>query len=85
MLIFVTSSAGGKRAVAELCDTWTKKTKRTKCGTPIIKLGVTTFLSKKFGKVQRPLFDVVKWDEGADVTPGFGTSAADDPSEQIPF
>jgi hypothetical protein len=63
VVIFVTSSYGGKRAVADLCDAYAKRTKKTGCGQPIIKLAKTTFPHKKYGPVLRPLFEVDGWDQ----------------------
>jgi hypothetical protein len=65
-VIFVTSSFGGRRAIADLCDGYTKRAKKARYGQPIIKLAKADFVSKKFGKVPRPLFEVVSWD-GAEV------------------
>jgi hypothetical protein len=62
VVIFVTSSHGGKQAVADLCNTFAKRTKKTGCGQPIIKLAKTTFPSNKYGPVLRPLFEVDGWD-----------------------
>src|SRR5262249_55941479 len=66
VVIFVTSSFGGRRAIADLCDGYTKRAKKARYGQPIIKLAKADFVTKKFGKVPRPLFEVVSWD-GAEV------------------
>jgi hypothetical protein len=50
VVIFCTSSFGGTH-------------QKTACGQPIIKLAKTTFPSKKYGKVLRPLFEVTGWDQ----------------------
>jgi hypothetical protein len=63
VVIFVTSSFGGRRAIADLCDGYTKRTKKTGCGQPIIKLATTEMPTKKFGKVPRPQFEIIGWDE----------------------
>lgn len=66
IVIFVTSSFGGKRAVADLCATYAKRAaKSPDCGQPLIKLAVTDMPTKKFGKVPRPLFEITGWDEAA--------------------
>jgi hypothetical protein len=63
VVIFVTSSYGGKRAVADLCDAYAKRAKKApNCGQPIIKLAKTDMPTKKFGKVPRPLFEIIGWD-----------------------
>jgi hypothetical protein len=88
VVIFVTSSGGGKQAVAELCDAYVKRTKKTGCGQPIIKLAKTVIPSPKYGKVPRPLFDVVRWDEQeatGDVEVIPPATSEDDFRDEIPF
>jgi hypothetical protein len=64
VVIFVTSSFGGKRAVADLCGEYAKRAaKNPDCGQPIIKLRGSVMPTKKFGKVPCPLFEVIGWDE----------------------
>jgi hypothetical protein len=92
IVIFVASSFGGKRAIADLCDGYTKQTKRTGCGQPIIKLAKADMPTKKFGKVPRPLFEVVSWDDtevefiqpSPPMSPSPPTSD-DDMNDSIPF
>jgi len=93
VVIFTTSSFGGRRAVADLCAAYAKRTtKSASCGQPIVKLAQTEMPTKKFGKVPRPQFDIVGWDEPAadiDVTPPFdGTppvTSEDEFEDSIPF
>jgi hypothetical protein len=64
VVIFTTSSIGGRRAIADLCAAWAKrKRKNANCGQPIARLGKAEMSTKKFGKVPRPEFDIVGWDE----------------------
>jgi hypothetical protein len=64
VVVFVTSSFGGRRAIADLCSAYVRRTKKvTNCGQPIIKLATTEMPTKKFGKVPRPNFVIVGWDE----------------------
>jgi hypothetical protein len=89
VVIFVTASFGGRRAVADLCSTYAKRTKKVEdCGQPIIKLGVTDMPTKKFGKVPRPLFWVIDWDEAAsgivEVMPP-DTASKNEFGDEIPF
>jgi hypothetical protein len=64
IVVFVTSSFGGKRAVADLCAAYARRAAKVAgCGQPIIKLQVTDMPTKKFGKVPRPSFEVIGWDE----------------------
>ena len=81
VVIFVTSSFGGRRAVADLCDAYTKRTKKTGCGQPIIKLAKTDMPTKKFGKVPRPLFVVDRWDEVEVMPPTAPEEAPEWPEE----
>jgi hypothetical protein len=62
VVIFATASFGGRRAVADLCSAYAKHTKKTGCGQPIVKLAKTDMPTKRFGKVPRPLFEIVGWD-----------------------
>lgn len=67
VVIFVASSFGGRRAIADLCAAYAKRAaKATICGQPIVKLAKAEMPTKKFGKVPRPLFEVVRWDDAAD-------------------
>lgn len=65
VVVFVTASAGGRVAVGDLCTAWARRTKKTPdSGQPIIKLNVVDMPTRKFGKVPRPQFDIVGWDNG---------------------
>jgi hypothetical protein len=65
VVIFATSSFGGRRAVADLCSAYGKRAKRvTTCGQPIVALATVDMPTKKFGKVPRPHFEIVGWDDG---------------------
>lgn len=64
LVIFTTSSFGGRRAVADLCSTYVKRMKKNAdCGQPIVKLSKVDMPTKKFGKVPRPDFQIIGWDE----------------------
>lgn len=64
LVVFVTSSMGGKRAVADLCKSYSRRAERTKTSAqPVIKLSAGIMPSKLFGDVPRPQFDIVGWDE----------------------
>ena len=61
--IFVTSSFGGRRAVADLCSAWARKaSKMGNCGQPIVKVGKIMMPTRKFGNVPRPNFEIIGWD-----------------------
>jgi hypothetical protein len=88
IVVFVTSSAGGRTAVADLCTAYVKRAKKApNCGQPIIKLATTEMPTRKFGKVLRPLFEVVRWDDADDIEliePAPLTSRGD-MDDEIPF
>jgi hypothetical protein len=65
VVVFATSSFGGRRAIAELCNAYARRTRKTGRGQPIVKLGTAEMPTKKFGKVPRPSFEIIGWDEGA--------------------
>jgi hypothetical protein len=89
VIVFVTSSFGGRRAIADLCSAYVRRAaKAANCGQPIIKLGVTDMPTKKFGKVPRPLFEVDRWDEAGEVEAMPSTtspSGIPDMNDTIPF
>jgi hypothetical protein len=63
LVVFVTSSIGGKRAVADLCKSYSRRAQRTRTSdAPVIKLASGIMPSKLFGDVPRPLFEIVGWD-----------------------
>lgn len=64
--IFVTSSFGGKRAVADLCKVYALRAQRDpNCGQPIVRLKVMQMQTSNYGKVPRPHFDVIGWNDGS--------------------
>jgi hypothetical protein len=64
VVIFSSRWFGGRRAVADLCMAWVKRTKKQPdSGQPIIRLAVGEMPTKKFGKVPCPVFKIVGWDE----------------------
>jgi hypothetical protein len=88
VIIFASSSYGGRRAIADLCDAYAKHAKKTGCGyQPIIRLATEDFPSKKFGQVPKPLFEVDCWDETAEAEVMSSAKGDDpgEPSDEIPF
>lgn len=64
LVVFVTSSMGGKRAVADLCKSYSRRAQRTRVSaSPVIKLAAGIMPSRLFGDVPRPVFEIVGWDE----------------------
>ena len=87
VVVFCTSSFGGRRAIADLCSTYAKRTQKTGCGQPIVRLATAEMPTKKFGKVPRPLFEIVRWDDADDIAliePSPPTSRGD-MDDEIPF
>jgi hypothetical protein len=63
LVVFVTSSTGGKRAVADLCKSYSRRAQRSgKSEQPVIKLSGTVMPTRNFGDIPRPLFEIVGWD-----------------------
>jgi hypothetical protein len=88
LVVFVTSSMGGRRAVADLCKQYARRAARTKIAAqPVIKLAVGIMPSKMFGDVPRPNFEIVGWDEhkeGIRTVKGPDT-LKDEMEDEIPF
>jgi hypothetical protein len=86
VLIFTTSSVGGRQAVAELCGAYARRVKeRSVCGQPIVSLSTTMMPTTLYGLVVRPHFKIERWDDGlpgSDEPPGTLSDALDD---SIPF
>lgn len=72
--IFIASSFGGKRAVADICQTWATKARRNaNVGQPLVRLAKTMFPTKNYGNVVRPSFELI----------GFVDSSATEPLREI--
>ena len=80
VVVFVTSSVGGRRGVSDLCTAWTKRAKKGNRGQPIMKLGKADMPTKMYGPIPRPHFDIIGWDE----TPGDNASSPPVASEPPP-
>ena len=59
IVVFVSSSHGGRSAIATLCGTAARNLHR---GNPRIRLRVGSYKHQKFGRVQVPEFTVIGWD-----------------------
>ena len=84
LVIFVTSSFGGRRAVADLCQLYTRRMQKFGGGQPIIKLAKADMPTKKFGKVPRPLFEVIGWDREETAATIPPATSEDDFGDEIP-
>ena len=66
--IFVASSFGGRRAVADLCAAYSRRAGKSKDkGQPIVTLQMMLMPTKKFGEVPRPHFEIIGWDDGDNI------------------
>jgi hypothetical protein len=64
VVIFKTPSIGGRIAVGDLGKAWSRRAKKVaNCGQPKVKLAATDMPSKKWGRVPRPLFEIIAWDD----------------------
>jgi hypothetical protein len=88
LFIFVTSSFFGRRAVSNLCRLYHRRTLRTGISeNPVVKLAASSEVTKKWGKVQCPLFEVVGWDGSKEAIREVNPidTLANDMNDQIPF
>jgi hypothetical protein len=92
VIAFRTSSSGGMRAVADLCKVCAFRSKRGEPSIPTIALATTTFPTTKFGKVAKPQFDIVGWDQDSgaryeinEESLGEGGEENPSPIDDIPF
>lgn len=82
--IFVASSFGGRRAVADVCSAWgRRRAKQPNCGQPIIKLEKLMMPTRNYGDVPRPYFEIIGWDEGDAVFAGSGPDGGGIPDEVL--
>jgi hypothetical protein len=88
LVVFATSSIGGKRAVADLCKSYARRVNRTgHSDSPIIKLSAAVMPTKSWGDVPRPHFEIIGWDEHREavrVVKGPDT-LLDEMNDEIPF
>lgn len=82
---FVTSSFGGKRAVSDLVNQYSR---RHMDGQPMIELSEAVMPTKRFGDVARPFFKIVGWDRSAVLVrdPNLPSDTKpNDMNDEIPF
>ena len=93
VVVFTTSSIGGRGAVSDLCESYANRRLKGNVGQPIIKLAVGELPSKKHGPKPAPKFEIVGWDDGENevyemssaAIPVKTVKAADDMDDEIPF
>jgi hypothetical protein len=81
-VVFVSSSFGGKMAIEKLCNRVARDLNAGRnLGNPTIKLGIAEFSTKKYGKVSRPEFTIISWEnEDAPLPP-----IKDAVGDEVPF
>jgi hypothetical protein len=91
-LLFTTNSFGGKIAVEKVVGAYSVNLrKKLDKGLPIIALAVTEFNTKAYGKVARPDFIIVRWEndsgggEVVEIMPPEKKSIRKDMDDEIPF
>jgi hypothetical protein len=82
--IFVTGSDGGVEAILKLCDTFGKNAEK---GSPVVKLGVTSYSHQEWGRVFKPDLQVVSWDSNVVITapPASGSPKSPAPAVDDPI
>ena len=84
LVVFVTGSFGGKRAVADLCKAYSRHVERIGASQqPVIRIAGTTFQSDKYGAVHRPLFEIIGWAGGKEAIREFGGTDGDGEGAQV--
>jgi hypothetical protein len=63
VVVFATPSIGGRQAVSNLCKEYAKRKLKGQTGQPIVALAAAEMPTKNFGKVPRPAFEIVGWDD----------------------
>jgi hypothetical protein len=76
IVIFVTGSAGGRNAIADVCRVAAKHLDR---GNPIIRLNVTSYRHPEYGRIEKPVFDIVGYTEVAHDKPAINVFDDDVP------
>ena len=81
VVVFVTGSDGGWRAINTLC---TRAARNLVKGPPIIKLNVTSYKHKLYGRIETPDFPIIGWAGLGDAAPVENTTAVE-LNDTIPF
>lgn len=89
VVIFTTSSIGGRIAVGDLTEAYANRAQGGRTGQPIVTLEVAIMPTKNFGPVQRPKFQISGWDDAANTesAPKVHTpeEVDEDMDDRIPF
>ena len=87
IVIFVTASVGGTRAVHDLCKAYGRRVARTGVSEqPLIKI-LSTPMPTKRGPIPRPLFEIIGWDSAKEGIRSFSgpDSTEDELADEIPY
>jgi hypothetical protein len=79
MVVFVSGSAGGRRAIAGVCKAASQNPDN---GLPVVMLGVGSYRHKTYGRIEEPEFKVVGWTGAAPTAP---EPVVADFSDDVPF
>lgn len=79
VIVFITGSHGGRGAVGTLCESAARCLDR---GQPVIRLGVSSYRHREYGRVEVPDFPILNW-TGGPPTPRKSVGA--ELNDEIPF
>jgi hypothetical protein len=82
VVTFVSGSVGGRQAVSKLCAQASRHI--ATMGMPIIKLGTESYKHKAYGRMDKPVFTIVRWTGDAASEPA-AVSTAKEMDDVIPF
>jgi hypothetical protein len=80
IVVFVTSSHGGRTAIATLCNIFARNVTN---GSPVIHLATSSYKHRTYGRIETPHLPVVGWTGGAGGNVKAGI--ANDLNDDIPF
>jgi hypothetical protein len=79
IVTFVSGSVGGRQAISKLCSQGAKHIDTV--GMPVIKIGSENYKHKVYGRMDKPVFTVVRWVSEA----GDPVTTADAMNDDLPF
>ena len=83
---FKPTSLGGRAAIGALFTKYGYRLNIDKAGVPIIDLNVSSYQHPKYGKVYKPHFKIVSWQDEADLVSGASAEPDDEPfDDDVPF
>lgn len=79
MVVFCTGSRGGSQTVSKLCAIYGRQARN---GLPIIRLNISSYKHREFGRIEIPDLAVVSWEKQHDVS---APSIADEMNDSVVF